>query len=300
VREDPLLNTRASVEGTFVTTFVISLGPEPRNVNLLGQLEGQGLSPIVVPAVDGRSWKKPFDNSLVDFKRFKAIVGREPTGPEIGCALSHMECARLATSFGARFALVMEEDAIVGSDLIPAINVIEELSQNSQVPIVLQLFSPTTSVLKRGTLLPVGHNNDVVGQFFTPPSATVAYLMNQAAIENFASKATVESVADWPPFASAFTFLGYFPSPVTHSDYGTTIDASRRLVSDRTKRTNRIFFVCRNYLGLFYFRRVREHSESLGGFLNYVKFVLIPNSQYLIRFSRTSRHKSGTSEWRVR
>jgi hypothetical protein len=277
--------------------FVISLGSTPRNAELLDQLSSQGLKARLVEAIDGRIEPLPVDSRLINKNRFQQLTGRLPTGPEVGCALSHLKCAKQAQDLGADFALIIEEDAVIKADLLPAIDMLKLLDRGK--PTILQLYCPTASVLIKKSQRQVG-DSTMFARFFTPPQFAVAYLMNRAAIEIFANRETVEGVADWPPFAYAIEFWGCFPNPVTHTVAGSTIESSRVEVKLRISLRNRYIQMILNYVALFRFRRVYEHSQSLGSFTAYLRYVIVPHSRYLLRYFNTTQYGEGDDAYRVR
>ncbi len=280
-------------------TFVISLGPIPRNDKLQEQLISQGLNAHLVNAFDGRLWAYPYKSVPVNVERFEKITGRRPSGPEIGCALSHRECARQAQTKDASYALVLEEDADISTDLFSALTMFRRL--DSRRPKVLQLYLPQGSILRKNSVIKLGADTgDIASRFFTPPPCTVGYLMNRAAIDLFSSKETVEGVADWPPFAYAVEFWGYVPCPVTHMPGGSTLDSARAAeVTDRNYR-HKFIKMLFDYFALFQFKRVVEHSRSLGSLKAYIQLVIAPHTSKLLRYAFTETLVIGSKSYKFR
>ena len=276
---------------TGVKTLVISLGPTPRNSGLLRQLGHQGIHAQMVQAVDGRSWAQPFDPRLVDVKRYLGVIGRMPSGPEIGCALSHLECARQAKLSSAEYALVFEEDANVVADLAPAVKAMRRI--DSSKPTVLTLYAGPEPIFKRNSVeTEAVDKSAIVGQFYVPPVCTVAYLMNRAAIDVFASKPIVEGMSDWPPFANQFKFWGYFPFPVAHTLDGSTLETERNRLTLKTDHRTWFSSVVSSYLTLFRLSKMREHSRSVGGLRAYIIRVIGPRSLLCLRRFNQERRGS--------
>lgn len=265
-----------------IQVFIISMGSHPQNSSLIDQLKSQGLSPQLIRAVDGRHWTLPFDLEIVNTERFKKVIGRQPTGPEIGCAMSHIVCATQAQSAGARYAIVLEEDANIEASLLPAIKFLRELDPDN--PSVLQLFSLSKPLFRKASIVEVDSTPPaVIGRFFLPPSSTVAYALNRSAIEAFASRPTIEGVADWPPYANAFNFWGFYPWPVSHIGDHSTIEPHRLLFRNQSRTENRFWKFFIEQLRLFGLNRVREHSQSLGSLRAYFKYVILPQSGFTLR-----------------
>jgi GR25 family glycosyltransferase involved in LPS biosynthesis len=279
-------------------TFVISLSEIPRNPELLNQLANQGIMAQVIRATDARSWTFPFDQAPIDVRRFVRIIGRMPVGPEVGCALSHLEVARSAKLADVDYALVLEEDASIADDLTPAIQEMQRLDPST--PNIVQLHSFQEAVLKRRTVQNVNGNDHILGEFYLPPYSTAAYLLNRSAIEILAAKPIVEGLADWPPYAYQFRFFGYFPSPVSASSENSTIESGRRAVSPHYGNGSELWNGLRNYLKLFRLGRVHEHSLSLGSKGAYLKFVLVPHTLSFFRFFRSEYMTIGTNTVKIR
>ena len=279
-------------------TFVIALGSIPRSAALMDQLSDQGIDARIVKAVDGRFWSDLFDPTLVNINCFRRIVGRLPSGPEIGCALSHIECARQAQAAGANYALVFEEDAVVVSDLAPALEAMRNL--DSIAPIVLQLYSVEEPALKKNTVTEIKTDpTHILGQYFIPPGNTVAYLMNHAAIQIFALEKIVKGVADWPPYANKVEFWAYLPWPVSHTTEGSSIEISRANLKSSTNNRSKTMSYLMSYLGLYRLSKIREHSRSLDGFRGYVRWVVVPHTLLKMRWLVKEQRGTETNSYSV-
>ncbi len=93
-----------------VATYLINLdGSMDRLYEATAQLDAAGLSFQRVSAVDGR--KLAIDQYPdYDDARAMAYMGRPLRGGEIGCYLSHLDCARRFLATDAAQALVLEDD----------------------------------------------------------------------------------------------------------------------------------------------------------------------------------------------
>jgi len=281
-----------------IETFVISLETLPRNNDLLNQLRNDGLNPTLVSAVDGRQWVPPFQASLVNLYRFRKLVGRYPSGAELGCALSHLRVALLAKQSNADFALVLEEDASLVGSLKPAISQLMKMDTNR--PVVLQLFCHQDCVLRKKSISQLNLSGEVLGEFYYPPHGTVAYLINRQAIEKLSSRQIVEGLADWPPSAYQFDFFGYFPNPVTTTFENSSIEQTRPTTELERKMIRTLFRGFQNYARLFTLSRIREHSESLGSRRAYIKRVVVPHTLSFIRHQHTRRAVFGDNTVKIR
>jgi GR25 family glycosyltransferase involved in LPS biosynthesis len=274
-----------------VEVFVISLGVNPRNPDLMRQISEQGMSAQIVNAIDGRVWVDEFDPKLVDVKGYKGVIGRMPTGPEVGCALSHMECASRAQKSSAEFALVFEEDAQINADLAQIIKAMRQLDASR--PKVLTLYSDPDPTFDKNSVVSIDRDKSaVIGRFYFPPVYAVAYVMNRAAIDVYASNTVVKGAADWPPFADQFEFWGYYPWPVRHSFDGSMIAEARSRVEQKSVIRNSYMEYITNYLSLFRISKLYEHSRSLGGLRIYFRTVIAPHTVRVMFFYK--KKKQGT------
>jgi GR25 family glycosyltransferase involved in LPS biosynthesis len=280
-----------------VNTFVIALESAPRNLNLLHQLSEQKIPFQLVNAIDGRSWRAPFNTELVDTEVFKSVLGRIPRGAEIGCALSHMECIQQAKLQDLDFALIFEDDADIIGDLMPIIEQIKSIDEGQ--PMIFQLHSYSDSLIKRRTLRKsVSSNSQVLGNFFKPPRSAAAYCINRTAIEIYAQHRIVQGVADWPPFANCFQFWGFFPCPVMLSGLPSTIE-SLEDAKEVHPRKNYLVII-RDFIRLFYVSSFKAYGKSLGGKKRYIKYVIIPNVIYLFTVYKTKHHGVTPHTYRTR
>ncbi|WP_245512724.1 glycosyltransferase family 25 protein [Rhizobium sp. BK376] len=97
-------------------TFVINLDrAEDRLHRIRANLDRIGLPFERVSAIDGQQLVLPIRQ--FSESRYRLFHGRRPNPAEIGCFLSHIECAErlLASSF--QYALVIEDDVDVAEDL---------------------------------------------------------------------------------------------------------------------------------------------------------------------------------------
>lgn len=97
-------------------TLLINLDRSPeRLASIRPQIEAAGLGFERVPAVDG---SKLGGAALEVHDRERAVrhFGRPLTTGEIGCYLSHVECARRFVASGEPSCLVLEDDAVPADD----------------------------------------------------------------------------------------------------------------------------------------------------------------------------------------
>lgn len=92
--------------------FVLNLDRSPDRLAAIARdLETLGISPIRVPAVDGRALSLPLPG--IDPGLYLGTHGRELLLGEVGCYLSHLRALRLFLASGFAHAMVLEDDAAV-------------------------------------------------------------------------------------------------------------------------------------------------------------------------------------------
>jgi GR25 family glycosyltransferase involved in LPS biosynthesis len=192
------------------SAYIVHLPTASRLGPLVDQIAEQGLSPVLVEGFDGRGL-----DDVGAFRQYDAAItrwhiGRDMTGPEIGCAVGHLRAYWKAYAGDkAPWVAIFEDDARL---LDGALQCLDEIAQclSEEVPIVLSLYSDaprlTLSLASMRSLDCPGHSDLYVAQSMTPPSFAMAYLMNRPALELAASRESVEGVADWPAWAERCQF----------------------------------------------------------------------------------------------
>jgi glycosyl transferase family 25 len=130
-----------------VIVLVINLDRSERRLESIAkQLDRLGLDWERLSAADGKSLDLS-DSRLLDLASFKGLHGKMPLAGELGCYLSHVWCMQRLMSSGHEYALIIEDDALLGDDL-PA--VLQALISKSEQWDMVKL-----SGLHSGTPLPV-------------------------------------------------------------------------------------------------------------------------------------------------
>jgi len=104
------LNARLSV-------YLINLDRSPeRRLRMEARIHTKGLEFERVSAIDGRDLAFPVPG--FDEAGYRRRHGRMPNPYEIGCFLSHVECARRMLQSDAGHALILEDDLIFEEDIV--------------------------------------------------------------------------------------------------------------------------------------------------------------------------------------
>lgn len=94
------------------------------------QLENANISFVRIPAVDGRG-VDPNTHAAYNEKLAISYMGRKINGGELGCYLSHLNVAKAFLSTDKQYALVLEDDISIDSDLGEIVNqLIQWLEEN--------------------------------------------------------------------------------------------------------------------------------------------------------------------------
>ena len=100
-----------------IIILVINLDRSAQRLeNIAGQLNRLGLAWQRMPAADGKKLDLS-DVRLLDSEGFKRLHGKMPLVGELGCYLSHVWCMQRLLSTDHEYALIVEDDALLGDDL---------------------------------------------------------------------------------------------------------------------------------------------------------------------------------------
>lgn len=93
---------------------------ETRRDAMLSKLAEAGLSAQRIAAIDGKLLSFPTPDFCA--LSYGALHGRRTCPPEVGCYLSHVECAKTFLKGDADFALILEDDVIFADDFLQTID----------------------------------------------------------------------------------------------------------------------------------------------------------------------------------
>lgn len=121
-------------------TYIINL---PQSAERRAAMEGQlarfpELEAEFVPAVDGRTMSEEEMRGAFDVDKARAYYGRDLTRGEVGCTLSHVRCYNRIAKGKDSVALILEDDADLGTRL-PDFSPLEAMLSHIQKPTVVLL-----------------------------------------------------------------------------------------------------------------------------------------------------------------
>ncbi len=112
---------RLPTSGSKLACYLINLERAPdRRALMADRFQAIGLDHDVVKAVDGKLLQFPAPE--VSELAFKLLHGRRIIPAEVGCYLSHIECARQFLASDADYALIVEDDVTFEPDFVEAID----------------------------------------------------------------------------------------------------------------------------------------------------------------------------------
>lgn len=107
--------------GSKLACYLINLERAADRRSLMeARLQSIGLEHQVVKAVDGKLLR--FPTPEVSELSFKLLHGRRIIPAEVGCYLSHIECARQLLASEADYALIVEDDVTFAPDFVEAVD----------------------------------------------------------------------------------------------------------------------------------------------------------------------------------
>jgi GR25 family glycosyltransferase involved in LPS biosynthesis len=205
-----------------VPVFVIFLKHRPRCAALCAALARLGIPSEMVAAANVRNYTPVELAAVYDEERATRRVGRSMGRGEIGCALSHSDVYRRMLDRDIPLALILEEDAILGTHFKSFWQASASLPGHIDV---LSLYSELGCVRRRSSGSLAGcalHQSTVM------LAGTVGYYIRLDCARNMLQSNTpVSMVADWPLDLRSMRQFLVLPMLVAHPVTGSTIATER-------------------------------------------------------------------------
>ncbi len=190
-------------------------------------------------ALDGR------DINLSDFTQYddnatRRFMGRSLAGGEIGCYMSHLSCAAQILKDGHDNAVVLEDDAKIGSDFLSALpEIIFWLNENRPDWHLVHLGPNRMKISTHLGKIGSGRDFSILAAHYFPMQ-THALLWSRRGAEDFVRslsqvKMPVDNaIREW--LVRSGRGFAVWPPLVTQSDQASKIDSSnyKRKFTDRT------------------------------------------------------------------
>lgn len=242
--------------------FVISLPGSPRRARIARALSHLGIPFSFVEAIEGRAMTETTLHAVYDEARALKHIGRPLGRGEVGCALSHQQIYRTMVDEGLPFAIVLEDDAILGEAIVSFRQNMACLVEDVELVSLNALFGfvhrrPSYAFLDRG----LHRANSTV-------SGAVAYFIRLSAARKFLRQGhRIFTLADWPLDHRAVRHYILAPMVVGHGDSNSSLTKDRAHLQHKVPKSaairmiRAIFYL--SFLGyVFRFRRYE-------GLLNY-------------------------------
>jgi glycosyl transferase, family 25 len=244
-----------------VLVLVINLDrSQHRLVKITGQLDRLGLIWERLPAADGKNLDMS-DTQLLDLASFKRLHGKMPLAGELGCYLSHVWCMQRLMGSGHEYALIVEDDALLG-DGLPG--VLEDLLSKPSQWDMVKLSGMHSGTPLKVSALAGGHALAVPLSRYTGSSC---YLINRKVAALYAQsllpmKLPYDHEYD-RAWAYGFKMRMVVPAPCTH-----TFELGSELNPYAVERVN---FHWSKRLQAFGWRLLNEFNRVVYGLLQWVQ-----------------------------
>jgi GR25 family glycosyltransferase involved in LPS biosynthesis len=250
---------------------------------LLKQLHSLNLPFTLISAINGGELEKEVLETKVDTDACYARLGYRIGNGLIGCFLSHQSIYKTIVKEKITWALVLEEDvSIVDFDL----EILNQLMRNNNDrPTIIQLFSRSSRLIKKNTLLNYGALTKYVSFEFhrrLVGSGAAAYLINLEAAVLATKSEKVNGAPDWPPWSVKVKFMGVFPWMFYEDEVGSTILNNE--IKSNAYKLRRVM----SFLGLHYLIFHKKYES----FTTYFKEEISPYLLYLYWKIKGSKYYS--------
>ncbi|MEQ8357181.1 MAG: glycosyltransferase family 25 protein [Kiloniellaceae bacterium] len=163
-----------------VKILVINLrGSTERRDRMRRQLEALGLDFDFVDAVDGRGFDLA-THPAYDGPRRRRAYGRDLSGGELGCLLSHRSIYEKMLAEGLEQVLVLEDDVILGADFLAVLPSI--LAASADCDVVRFLSARKIARLRQRRVAPLA-GGYWLARLETTPGGAYAYLIRRRGAE---------------------------------------------------------------------------------------------------------------------
>ena len=197
-----------------VILYVISLPKDnPRRAQIAGALDNLGLTAQFIDAVDGRNGLPTQWEAHVDRAGTKAFSGRVLSDAEYACALSHRIAYAEFLASGAKWAVVLEDDALIDE------NFVRFLREGAYRAAPMLLLHHANARVYAGAPILPGY--DALPLAMSPFMAAAYSVDRNAAQALLQALTPVRSTADWPLDLSALGACAIDPQVVGHPPMGT-------------------------------------------------------------------------------
>jgi glycosyl transferase family 25 len=208
--------------------YVVSLPGSPRRDAIARVLANLAVPFRFCEAVDGRQLADSELRACYDEAGALRRLGRRLTRAEVGCTLSHRQVYRTMLNDNHAFAVVLEDDAIVGNEFATFCRTCAGLPQDIEL---LSLHAEHGFVRRKPGF---SWAEGAIHRATSNLSTTVGYFLRASVAQKVLGSGTaIETVADWPFDHRAVRHYLMLPMPVGHARDGSTIHEERNTLQAR-------------------------------------------------------------------
>jgi len=154
------------------------------------QLADQGIEFIRVSAFDGRKLQA-VNHPLYNQQRCLAYMGRELVGGEIGCYMSHLQCAQRFLETDADFAVVLEDDFKTSHELKKKIEAtVDFLEKSNEDWTLINIGNEKLKISSKITDIQIADDRHELHRAHYFPMTTTGLLWNRKGASAFIRSAT--------------------------------------------------------------------------------------------------------------
>ncbi len=237
-----------------------------RNLDLFSSLADLGLAFEIQDALSGKSLSTEEIRRSVNVRGCTARLGFRIDPSLIGCGLSHREVYKKILASSYKWALVLEEDAVLKDFDTDQIFEIIKLCESS--PTIVQLFSRGSRLMKLKSRKSLSGSNRIIFDFMPRiiGSGAAGYLINLSAAKIALDVKKLNGAPDWPEWAKQIRYRGVYPWMIYESADGSTIPTTS------VSRSRYILRRIAQMSGLHYIFYRKEYS----GLKSYLNEEIIP------------------------
>jgi glycosyl transferase, family 25 len=219
-----------------VIIFILTLKSDSlRRNKLIKKLEALGLSYEIIYAIDGRKGLPKIYEDKINREKTKKIINREMTDGEYACALSHQIIYNEIIDRNIKWAIILEDDAIIDKKLKDYIEQKAYMASD-----IVHLYHSNARVYP---FIKKKLTNEIYGKLIaTTPFGTVGYSISLNAAKYIVKESIpISHPADWPCDISKLNPLACDPIIVNHPPIRKSTDLSKTRPKSK-KKIGRIFF----------------------------------------------------------
>jgi glycosyl transferase family 25 len=214
--------------------FVISLeDAAERRQDLMDQLQAQGLTAQMFPAIDARKGVPAALEHLVDRPQTRKRMRRDMSAGEYGCALSHRTLYEKIVTEGLPGAIILEDDAIPHPSFGDFVRAGDAEGKDM---VVFDYIRVSVSRWREQTVTA----GVKLHQLFARSTRTTGYAVSQNAARKLLAETTpISHAADWPCDLYTVGAWATYPKLIDHPDEDevpSTISADRATLTQKSSK----------------------------------------------------------------